>query len=288
MTDTDAPRIDASLPPAAAGGPPLVVLRAGFGDPVSLVDAHLLETRTAEVLAALVRFARAAGSEAARVYLGERARGSRNTILQEVGKLRTTDAAFYIEVHTIALPWVSSEVTAFLRALEGRRPVPDFSPPAGGHPAETVLYLEGHPVAVTDPVALLAGEGLLAGPVFTLTGEVASPGVTEAPPGTTVRELVCERGGGVAGGKALKAVALGGPVGGFLPPSLLDVPLTDDALRLALAHVGTGTIRVIAEPACVVAEARVAMDALAEQNCGKCVCCREGTMQMAEIIGEHI
>jgi NADH:ubiquinone oxidoreductase subunit F (NADH-binding) len=284
MTATDDTRFDA--PTAAAVEPPLVVLRAGFGDPLSLAEAHLLDTRTVEILAALVRLARSARTEDVRVYLGESARAAKDAIVQEVGRLSATDAAVRIEVHEVALPWVCAEVTAFLRALQGDRPVPDFSMSTAGPAGEIALTLSGRPVVVADPVTLVAGEGLLADSVFTLAGDIASPRVVEAPAGTTLRELVYGYGGGVAEGRELKAVVVGGPVGGLLPSSLLDLPATDDALQPTHAGVGTGTVRVIAEPACAVALAKVAMDALAEQSCGKCVCCREGTMQMAEIIGD--
>lgn len=263
---------------------PIIICRAGIGDPVACGEAALLERHPRAVVEGLVHAARAAGAGSAHVYLGGRAAACRETLLREVGRLREDggiDIEIEIEVHDGPTALVCAEESAFLRALEGGRPVPDFPPLAG-----TPRLLFGRPVVVINLAESIRAPGAGAYVPYTLAGDVASPGVVEARPGVTLRELVFEYGGGVAGGADLKAVAVGGPTGGWLPPALLDLPATDEALRDAGAHLGAGTVEAIAEPACAVRLARVAMDAIARENCGKCVVCREGSMQMAEILSD--
>jgi NADH:ubiquinone oxidoreductase subunit F (NADH-binding) len=297
-------------PPGDISDTPVIVLRAGVGDPISVIDAYLLKEHTAEILDALVDLSLAKGADDARIYLGGRATEAKPEILGEAGRLEqagivlaqakaaagSADADAHarrskphrprlrLTLYEATFPLVCAEVTAFVRAAEGGRPVPEFAPVTTGTGLETPLLLEGRPVIVTDPAALTADQGLLADAVFTLAGDVEREGVVVAPTATTLRELVFDHGGGVAGGRGLKAVVVGGPTGGLVPPSLLDLPATDDALRSFNVTLGSGTIEVVAEPACAVDRVRRAMHVISEENCGKCVVCREGSMQMAEIL----
>lgn len=281
---------------------PIVVCRAGIGDPLARGEAALLERDPRAVVEGLVRAARAAGAGSAHMYLAARAADCRETLLREVGRLHE-DGETDIEIEVLDGPaaLVCAEESAFLRALEGCRPVPDFSPPAPDSPvaatvavptgraeraAEAPRLLFGKPVVFISLAESIGAPGAPALVPYTLAGDVLAPGAVEAPPGATLRELVFEYGGGPASAKDLKAVAVGGPTGGWLPPSLLDLPATDEALRAAGTHLGAGTIVAVAHPACAVHLARGALEALARENCGKCVVCREGTMQMAEILGD--
>lgn len=259
---------------------PIIVCRAGVGDPLALGEATLLERDARAVLEGLLRKGRSVGAVSGRVYLGGRAAERREGLLREVDRLRD----FEITVHEAPAALVCTEESAFLRAVEGGRPVPDFAPPFPGSTSEAPRFLCGRPVVVTDPATLLSERDDSSSMLYTLVGDVDTPGVVEAPIGITLRELVLESGGGIAGGGDLKAVSVGGPTGGWLPPALLDLPVTDEALRRVGAHLGAGTVAAVAHPGCAVHLARGALDVLARENCGRCVVCREGTMQMAEIL----
>ncbi len=107
-------------------------------------------------------------------------------------------------------------------------------------------------------------------------------GIAEVPLGTPLRELVelVE----AAGGRPLKAILVGGPSGGFLPVELLDTPYAFETLRQAGAHLGSGSIVVADDRACIVDLARLLTRFCADQACGKTIPCRIGTRRLSEVV----
>ena len=102
--------------------------------------------------------------------------------------------------------------------------------------------------------------------------------------GTTLRQLVHDIGGGIRGDKQFKAVQIGGPSGGCLPESLLDIPIDYDSLREAGSMMGSGGMIVMDEDNCAVDAARFFLDFSTKESCGKCTMCRLGTLQMLHIL----
>jgi NADH-quinone oxidoreductase subunit F len=122
-----------------------------------------------------------------------------------------------------------------------------------------------------------------------LSGNVVDSGVVEVPMGTPLRKIVFDIGGGVAGGKAAKAVHFGGPMGGSIPASLIDAPLDFDELAKLGAPIGAGGLLVMDEDTDMVDIARYFLEWLTNESCGKCTPCREGmwqTMKVLENIGK--
>jgi NADH-quinone oxidoreductase subunit F len=120
--------------------------------------------------------------------------------------------------------------------------------------------------------------------LVSLSGNIVNTGVAEVPFGTTVREIIYGIGGGIPNGKKLKAVHLGGPMGGSIPESLLDTPLDFDALAELGAPIGAGGMLVLDEDASMVEVSRYFLSFLSDESCGKCVPCREGIRQMLKIV----
>jgi len=120
--------------------------------------------------------------------------------------------------------------------------------------------------------------------LLTLTGEVGCPGVIEVPMGTTLRQIVYEIGGGITGSQDLKAILIGGPTGGCLPASALDLPVDFDHLAVEGAIMGSGTIMVAATNTCMVYLPKDCLSFTKVESCGKCVLCREGTAQLLAIL----
>ncbi|RPJ66902.1 MAG: 4Fe-4S dicluster domain-containing protein, partial [Acidobacteria bacterium] len=118
---------------------------------------------------------------------------------------------------------------------------------------------------------------------FSLVGQVANTGLVEVPMGTSLREIVCGIGGGVLGGRALKAVQTGGPSGGCLPESLMDLPVDYERLTEAGSMMGSGGLIVMDDRTCMVDVARYFLRFLVEESCGKCTPCREGLRQLLAI-----
>ncbi len=120
--------------------------------------------------------------------------------------------------------------------------------------------------------------------IFALVGKVNHTGLVEVPMGTTLRKIVFEIGNGIIGGKKFKAVQTGGPSGGCLPESKLDLEVDFDALSEAGSMMGSGGMIVMDETTCMVDVARYFIHFLADESCGKCTTCREGLKQLGSII----
>jgi NADH:ubiquinone oxidoreductase subunit F (NADH-binding)/NAD-dependent dihydropyrimidine dehydrogenase PreA subunit len=120
--------------------------------------------------------------------------------------------------------------------------------------------------------------------VFSLVGKINNTGLVEVPMGITLREMIYDIGGGIPKGKKLKAIQIGGPSGGCIPASMIDLPIDYEALTQAGSMMGSGGMVVMDEDTCMVDVARYFMEFLEEESCGKCFPCREGTQQLKGIL----
>jgi NADH:ubiquinone oxidoreductase subunit F (NADH-binding) len=197
-----------------------------------------------------------------------------------------------LEVREVEGAFVLGEETVLLRALEGKRGMPEQRPP---YPSERGLW--GEPTAVNSALTLAAlpwivahgakafrGIGAADFPgtlLVQLSGAVKRPGLAEVPTGTRIGEVL-EKVGGTEPGR-LKAVLVGGPSGGFLPPTELTTALTPNALEAAGAILGSGSLVALDGSACVVELATLMERFMNDESCGKCIPCRIGTRRLAEI-----
>ena len=120
--------------------------------------------------------------------------------------------------------------------------------------------------------------------IFALVGKVNNTGLVEVPMGTSLRKIIFDIGGGIIDGKKFKAVQTGGPSGGCLPESLLDLEVDFDKLSEVGSMMGSGGMIVMDETTCMVDVARYFINFLADESCGKCVTCREGLKQLGAIV----
>ncbi len=143
------------------------------------------------------------------------------------------------------------------------------------------------PVIIERGAAWFAGIGTETSKgtkVFSLVGKVRNTGLVEVPMGTTLRQIVTDIGGGPFKRRTLKAVQTGGPSGGCIPESLLDLPVDFEKLQEAGAMMGSGGLIVMDDRTCMVDVAKYFLAFLADESCGKCTPCREGVFQMHEIL----
>jgi NADH-quinone oxidoreductase subunit F/NADP-reducing hydrogenase subunit HndC len=203
--------------------------------------------------------------------------------------------SFNIEVKEGASAFVCGEETALIRSLEGKRGMPYPRPPF-----PTTSGLRGKPTVINNvetwanvSAILQKGAQWYAShgteqskgtKVLALAGKVKYPGLIEVPMGTTLRQIVYDTGGGIPDGKDLKAVLIGGPTGGCLPESALDLPFDYEHLTLHGAIMGSGSIIVADSDTCMVDLAKHCLSFTQAESCGKCVLCREGTVQMLEFL----
>jgi len=122
--------------------------------------------------------------------------------------------------------------------------------------------------------------------VFSLVGKVKNTGLIEVPMGITLREIIFDIGGGIIGDRPFKGVQTGGPSGGCLPESKLDLPVDFDSLTAAGSMMGSGGMIVMDDRTCMVDVARYFLKFLVDESCGKCVPCREGVHQLHQIVGD--
>lgn len=120
--------------------------------------------------------------------------------------------------------------------------------------------------------------------VFSLAGKVNNTGLVEVPMGISLRDVVFKVGGGIRDGKQFKAVQTGGPSGGFIPESLLDLPVDYEELTKVGSMMGSGGMVVTDEDNCMVDMAKYFLSFTQAESCGKCVPCREGTKRMLDIL----
>jgi NADH-quinone oxidoreductase subunit F len=199
-----------------------------------------------------------------------------------------------VEVRPLQGAFLLGEETVLLRALEGKRGMPEQRPP---FPAERGLF--GKPTLVhnvetlaTVPWIMANGHaafgkiGSSASPgtkLVQLAGAVARPGVAEVPLGTPVGEIVERAGGGMRDGARMKLAIVGGPLGGLLPADQLGLALDFDALREAGATLGSGSIVVADDSACAVDLGRLLERFASDEACGKTIPCRIGLKRLVEI-----
>jgi NADH:ubiquinone oxidoreductase subunit F (NADH-binding) len=288
----------------AAGTPKYVVANGDEGDPGSFIDRVLLESDPHAVLEGLALCAFAVGASEGIIYIRSEYPLAQLRMQQAIveahaagllgGSVLGFPFAFDVRLVGGHGSYVCGEETALLNAIEGRRGEVRVRPP---YPVE--CGLSGQPTVVNNIETLVnipwilrhgAGAyrtlGTATSPgtkVFCLNHGFARPGIVEAEFGLTLRELIEHHGGGARSGERLSAVALGGPMGSVLTPERWDISLDYATLarqHIRLGHAGLVAIPESADPAALLAHW---LQFMAEESCGKCVPCREGSRRALEM-----
>ncbi len=200
-----------------------------------------------------------------------------------------------ILVHRGAGAYICGEETALLDALEGRRgqprPRPPFPPIQGLYNAPTqinnVCTIATVPAIIEMGAEAFAKTGVESAPgtaIFSISGNIANPGNYELELGTPMRELIYDIGGGVPGGRTLKAVIPGGSSVPALSPDEIDVPLDYDSLQKIGTFFGAASLIIVDDRCCIVQLALRSAKFYQHESCGKCTPCREGTRWMVQIL----
>jgi len=202
---------------------------------------------------------------------------------------------FDIRIKAGAGAFVCGEETALIASLEGERGMPRLRPP---FPAQrgynkqpsninNVETYANIPWIIRKGGAAFAAMGTedsKGTKVFALAGKVAKGGLVEIQMGKTINDVVFGVGGGIIGGKAFKAVQMGGPSGGCIPAELGDTMIDYRSLTATGAIMGSGGMVVMDESTCMVDIARFFLDFTCKESCGKCIHCRMGNRRMLEIL----
>jgi NADH:ubiquinone oxidoreductase subunit F (NADH-binding)/NAD-dependent dihydropyrimidine dehydrogenase PreA subunit len=202
---------------------------------------------------------------------------------------------FNIKVKLGAGAFVCGEETALIASIEGKRGQPKAKPPfpvqkgLWGYPTiiNNVETLANVPYIIRKGPAWYAAMGTEKSKgtkVFALTGKIQNSGLIEVPMGIPLKEVIYDIGGGIEGGKKLKAVQTGGPSGGCIPSSIIDTTLDYESLGKVGSIMGSGGMVVLDETDCMVNVAKYFLEFTKSESCGKCVPCRIGTKRLLEIL----
>ncbi len=202
--------------------------------------------------------------------------------------------AFDIELRSGAGAYICGEETALFNSIEGFRGEPRNKPP---FPVQSGLFRKPTAVnnvetlvavldVIRDGAAHYASVGTAASPgtkLFCVSGRVARPGVYEVPFGTRLDALI-QLAGGVAPGRRLQTVLLGGAAGTFLTPDELAVPLSFEDTRKRGASLGSGVVFVVDDTVALSPLLRRLAAFFRDESCGQCVPCRVGTVRQEELL----
>ena len=282
-----------------------IVCNGDEGDPGAFMDRSIMEGDPHRLLEGMMIAGLACGAAEGYIYV-------RAEYPMAVERLRTaisqaeawgllgenvlgTGFSFKMHINRGAGAFVCGEGSALTASIEGKRGMPRVKPPRtvehGLFDKPTVLNtvetFANVPRIIREGAEWFQSFGTAGSPgtkAFALTGNIENTGLIEVPMGTTLREIIFDIGGGIKDGKEFKAVQIGGPSGGCLIETNLDLPLDFDSLKKVGGMIGSGGLVVMDDSTCMVEVARFFMNFTQNESCGKCVPCREGTRRMLEIM----
>ncbi|MHA1223277.1 MAG: NADH-quinone oxidoreductase subunit NuoF [Candidatus Heimdallarchaeaceae archaeon] len=274
-----------------------IICNADEGDPGAYMDRSILEGDPHSIIEGMLIGAYAIGASEGFIYVRaeyplaiemlelaiEQAR--KNGFLGK--NILGSKLDFDISLVHGAGAFVCGEETALIASIEGRPIEPRIRPP---FPAQSGLW--GKPTNINNvetwanvPPIILKGskwffsmgtENSKGTKVFSLVGKINNTGLVEVPMGITLREIIFDIGGGIINNKKFKAVQTGGPSGGCIPESMIDLPVDYESLTQAGSIMGSGGMIVVDEDTCMVDLAKFFINFTREESCGKCVSCRDG------------
>jgi NADH-quinone oxidoreductase subunit F len=289
------------------GGSKYVICNADEGDPGAFMDRSIIEADPHSVLEGMTIGAYAIGASRGYIYVRieyplaiERMEHAARQAY-EYGLLGQdifgSGFSFDIEIFRGAGAFVCGEETSLIASIEGRPPEPRVRPP---FPVQSGVW--GSPTSINNvetwanvPAILNWGSAWFSAlgtetskgtKVFSLAGNVHNAGLVEVPMGITLREIIYDIGGGIPGGKRLKAVQTGGPSGGFIPSHLLDMPVDYERLSEVGAIMGSGGMVVMDDDTCIVDIAKYFLQFTNDESCGKCTACREGSAVLLGLLNK--
>ncbi len=289
----------------AAGEKKYVCCNADEGDPGAFMDRSVLEGDPHTVLEAMTIAGYTVGAQEGYIYVRAEypiAVERLNIAIEQARKLgllgkNILNSGFDFDIHVRlgAGAFVCGEETALMASIEGRRgeprPKPPFPAQSGIFKCPTVLN-NVETWASVAPIILkgfawfssIGTEKSKGTKVFAVGGKIHNVGLVEVPMGTTLRTIVYDIGGGLPGGKRFKAAQTGGPSGGCIPATHLDVGMDFDNLTAIGSMMGSGGLIVMDEDTCMVDIAKFYLEFTADESCGKCTACRIGTKRLLDIL----
>jgi len=289
----------------AAGDAKYIVANGSEGDPEIGMHRSFLESDPHAVIEGMAIAGYAVGASEGYIYLNDRYQVAHERLTRAIegaealgligSNIAGSGFSFSLRVKRGGGAYVCGEETALLNALEGSFGEPRPRPP---YPAESGLFnkptvVNNLETMATFPAIIAGGGKRYAGigtpgstgtKIVALSGHVARSCWVEVPLGMEIGEIIKTFGGGVANGKKIKGFQAGGPSGGILPAKLLKIKLDYDRLAKEGSLLGSGGLVVMDEDTDLLEMAKFFTDFFADESCGKCSICREGTKRLQQII----
>ncbi len=295
-----------SFVPMEDEGPRYFIVNADEKEPGTMKDRFLMERAPHQLVEGAVIASYAVKAQSAFIFLrreyGECGRALFRAMEEAkaagfLGKnILGSGYSLDLRIHRSAGRYMAGEETGLLNALEGKRATPRSKPPF-----PQVSGLWGRPTVVNNVEtvsnlphilrngaqwyrSLAPSSADMGTKIFGVSGKVKNPGLWELPMGSTIRELVFERAGGLRDGLALRGLLPGGGSTDFLPPESLDVKMDFSSVEKAGSRMGTGTVVVLDSASCPVDMVLSLEEFFARESCGWCTPCREGLPWVARTL----
>ena len=282
-----------------------VVCNADESEPGTIKDRFIMRNLPHLVIEGMIIAGVVTGAQKGIFYLRHEYRAQEKILHQEIERcyqqgilganVLASGLTFELELFISPGGYICGEESALIEAIEGKRAEPRNKPPfpvaQGVFNKPTALNnvetFANVPQILVKGVEWYKAQGVggAAGLKFVgISGDVRKPGVFEIPMGLPMSEVIFNLGGGIVGGKKLKAFAPSGPSSGYLPASQVDVRLDFKSLAAIGSMLGSGAIVVCAEGRCMLDMALNAVKFFRNESCGKCVPCRMGSQKMVDIL----
>jgi NADH-quinone oxidoreductase subunit F len=282
-----------------------LVCNADEMEPGTFKDRYLLEGVPHQLIEAMIIAAYTIGANKAYIFLrgeyhlsAQRLQAAIDQAYQAnwLGEnIQNSEYKLDLYLHSSAGRYICGEETALINALEGKRATPRAKPPfpqvAGlfGKPTivnnvETLCNLPHILKNGVDWFKSLSPDSDAGTKIYAACGRVKNPGVWELPMGVTIRELLYTHAGGMAEGYQFKGLLPGGASTDFLLPEHLDTPMDFDSISKAGSRLGTGGLIVLDDKNCPVAMVLNLLQFFAQESCGWCTPCRDGTPWAVELL----
>jgi len=269
------------------------------------MDRSILESNPHSVIEGMIIGAYAVGANRGYIYIGAEFAMAVEHFTAALEQAREygllgenilgSDLNFDIKIYLGGGAYVCGESSAIIQSIEGK-----VGEPRAKHIHATERGLFGYPTVLNNvetwaniPLIINKGAEWYSGigtekskgtKIFSLIGNIKNSSQIEVPMGITIEEIVHDIGGGIPDEKSFKAIQIGGPSGGCIPATMSDLQLDYGELTRVGSMMGSGSMIVMDEDTCMVDVARYFTEFNLDESCGKCSSCREGTIQILEIL----
>jgi len=289
----------------APGQQKYIVCNADESEPGTIKDRFIMEQLPYLVIEGMILAALVTGATKGFLYIRHEYERPKEVLQEEVErcyregvlgkKILGSTRDFDLEIFVSPGGYICGEESALLEAIEGKRAEPRNKPPFPGtnglwnmptviNNVETFTFAAAILVRGVDWYKSQGKNSSVGLKFVGISGDVVRPGVFEVPMGISYRDLIFEHAGGLPDGRTIQGFAPSGPSSGYLPASMLDLPLDFKAVADAGSMVGSGAIVVCADNRCMLDMALNSVRFFRNESCGKCVPCRVGSQKLVSIL----